>query len=122
LHAYVENQNILGAPIFHSTRIGSSVGKKEATVKTQIQSVPLFSSLEAEELTEKLMMDTFKPGDKVRLKKISNTWIVREETVMTIVELLDIPSGEPGARCRWLDHGTGHAFENVFPLSSLTAC
>ena len=65
-------------------------------------------------------MASFKHGDKVRLKEVSNEWIVPEETWMTILDLVKTPSGEPGARCRWLDRGTGRAFENVFPLSSLT--
>lgn len=39
---------------------------------------------------------------------------------MTILEFRNTPDGEPGAKCEWIDHGTGHAFESVFPLRALT--
>ena len=64
-------------------------------------------------------MAAFKPGDKVRLKAVSSQWIVPEETVMVILELVNSPSGESGAKCSWLDKGNGRSFEHVFPLSTL---
>jgi hypothetical protein len=64
-------------------------------------------------------MIPFKPGDKVRLKKVSDRWIVQEETVMTILEMVEMPDGKPGARCEWNGHGSTRPFESVFPLSAL---
>jgi len=66
------------------------------------------------------MLDSLKPGDKVRLKTMDQDWVVSREACLIVQQIGDFSEhGIPlGARCKWVN-GSGNAHEKVYSINDL---
>jgi hypothetical protein len=64
-------------------------------------------------------VESLKPGDKVRLKRLDN-WVTPQDSVMTVKHIGEFPhlGLSRGALCEWID-AQGGAHEKVYPLDDL---
>jgi hypothetical protein len=66
------------------------------------------------------MVASLKPGDKVRLRKMDQEWLVSHEACLVVKQVGDFSThGIPyGARCAWIT-SRGAVREKVYALSDL---